>query len=231
MPLQRDTAAHLLTLIDLLPEVSEQDVDTWLAARHADTPCVIDRIVTALATDAATRIHTPAGHTLYGALQTVLRIGRPEVPLDLIPGTARHEIDTALADLDLDADELLAEPQPVHPTPDPVQALLDTIATYAAEFSGDNGGNHLMTVLSAALIAANDKVSPQEAVQLARSHEWDHRIKTAGQQRDAMVERIRRDHLTAIDNQPHHDPNQDTHEDTTEQPDLDAEHCGTTSGT
>lgn len=184
-PVGRHTSAYLLTLIDLLPEVSEQDVDDWLADRDAETPCVVDRIVTALATDAATRIHQPAGHVLYGALQTVIRIGRPELPLDLVPDAARHEIATAVADLE--ADGIQSEPQ--------LDPALETLAAHNAEY-GNSGSQR--TMLIAAILAANGHATGDDAVELARNG-YDQRVKDAGTIADDMVKRIRRAKLTAID--------------------------------
>jgi hypothetical protein len=188
LPMSRTLAVHIIDFAASLPPVTREDEDAWLAVGDADTPCVIDRIIGALATDAATRIHTPEGHTLYGALQTVIRIGRPDMPLDDVPGIARCEIDTAVADLD--AAGLMPEPQP-----DPV---LETLAHYAAEY-GNTGATR--TMLIAAIMTHNGDAAPDNAVELARTDRFDDRVSRAGDIADAMVARIRRAKLTAIDDQ------------------------------
>ncbi|WP_188187973.1 hypothetical protein [Nonomuraea sp. SYSU D8015] len=189
LPLPRDTAAHLLTLTDLLPEVSEEDVDAWLADRDTETPCVIDQIITALASMIAMHVGEPGAHLLNGAIQTVIRIGKPDVPLSEVPDVASAEIVTAIADLD--ADGLLPEPQP-----DPA---LWALAAHNADY-GNSGSQR--TMLIAAILAANGHATGDDAVELARTNSFDERVREAGRIADDMVKQIRRNKLTAIDDAP-----------------------------
>ena len=107
LPLSKQMAGRLLDLIDRLPFVSQQDEHAWLAARDAKVPCVVDQIITALAAYTATRTGEGGAHLLNGALQTVIRVGKPGIPLPEVPHTADQHMVSARADLD----GLVAEPQ------------------------------------------------------------------------------------------------------------------------
>lgn len=102
LPVDERRSHLLLRLIDRLPAVSDADVDAWLAARDVDTPCVADQIITALAGYAASRIGEPGCDLLVGALQTVLRVAKPGLPLDEVPATAGALLGSTLDQLDAD---------------------------------------------------------------------------------------------------------------------------------
>jgi hypothetical protein len=108
LPLTGSLARALLRIISTLPAVSDSDRDAWRAARDAETPCVVDRIITALAGYTATRTGEDGCGLLNGAVQTAIRAGKPGILLDEVPKAASQAIGDALADLD--ADGLLPEP-------------------------------------------------------------------------------------------------------------------------
>lgn len=186
LPLNERASGHLLALIDRLPAVTGDDVDAWLADRDIETPSAVDRIINILAAYTATRAGDPGYPLLYGALQTVIRTGKPSIPLADIPGIAQAELTTALADLD--ADGLIPPPQD-----DPVERALRIIAARAARHT-DSTGDTLrwaLRVLVAEL--AHDGPSPIPDVEQWAAHEWV----------DQMVEQARRDHQAAeYDNTP-----------------------------
>lgn len=267
LPLPPTLAVHLLSVAAYLPPVTEAAEDAWLAARDADTPCVVDQIIDTLAAYTAARHTEPGGHLLDGALQTVIRVGQPNLPLHQVPDAAHAHIDAALHSLDNDGltppahddpaartlriiagqaatqtgpaaaalrwamrtlieetasttapvtdvevqaahsrvDHLIREAHRRHNTPlvlDPAARILDALAAYTADYEGDIGGGHMRTMLLTALIAAgHDELGADETVELARGDDWDPRVDVAGQRRQAMVERVKRDRLTAIDDE------------------------------
>ena len=120
LPVNERRAGLLLRLIDRLPAVTDDDVDAWLADRDIETPSTVDRIINTLAAYTATRTGDPGYplQLLYGALQTVIRVGKPSIPLADIPVIAQAELATALAELDVDG--LILPPQD-----DPVERAED----------------------------------------------------------------------------------------------------------
>ncbi|NUW45597.1 hypothetical protein [Nonomuraea rhodomycinica] len=107
-----------------LPAVSDEDRREWRSTRYTGS-APAHQIITALAGYAASRADEFGSHILDGALQTAIRIGRPNLPLHEVPGTANKLIADALGDLDAAG---LATPSQGNP----VERALRIIAARAA---------------------------------------------------------------------------------------------------
>jgi hypothetical protein len=75
--------------------------------------------------------------------------------------------------------------------PQPVDAVLETLAAYVAAYGLDVGG-HQRTILIAALLTARHGLPPAEAVELAHYGIWDDRVDACSRERDELLERARR---------------------------------------
>jgi hypothetical protein len=77
--------------------------------------------------------------------------------------------------------------------------IIEALAVYVDEHSGDTGGGHQRTMLLAALIVRLFDVTPRKAIDLAHKDAFDPRVKVAGQARDHILDRVHRARLTAQD--------------------------------
>lgn len=77
--------------------------------------------------------------------------------------------------------------------------IVETLAAYVDEHSGDAGGGHQRTMLLASLLVVLFDTPANEAIELAEHDAFDERVRAAGQARDEILDRVHRARLTAAE--------------------------------
>ncbi|MEV0382846.1 hypothetical protein [Nonomuraea sp. NPDC050643] len=92
-----------------------------------------------------------------------------------------------------------ARPTNVSQTPEPCAAdqVIETLAVYADQHGCDTGGGHQNTMLLAAILRRLFDLTPHHAIHLAQHAPYDERVRAASQAKTELLDRIRRDRLTA----------------------------------
>ncbi|MFI7468212.1 hypothetical protein [Nonomuraea sp. NPDC049646] len=187
LPLTPALATHLLEVAaDVAASpVTVEEENAWLASRDVETPCVVDQIIGAVAGYTAARHGELGQQLLDGALQTIIRVGKPGMPLSEVPRAARHAVAEALAGLALDG--LL---------PTPASDPIETLAAYCDLYEMDIAGAAMRSSLLATLLTRDHNLPAAAAVQLTREG-YDDRVRAAGREADRLIQQARHARLAA----------------------------------